>query len=195
MPNIRVGIRVKENSCTPLLCSSAAIVAIVFAVLFCIPAAAQTSKNADVGWPMYNGGYTGDRFSSLKEITKENVGSLVEVARQELPETTSFQTGPVVMGNAMYVTTATATYAIHAVTGKLLWTQKYPAKSLGLGTPVRGVAYSDGRLYRGTPDAHLCGVVTYMVDGKQYVGVAAGMEGAIMQIKSGPAAVVISDGA
>ena len=35
------------------------------------------------------------------------------------------------------------------------------------------------------------GVVTYMIDGKQYVGVAAGMEGAIMQIKSGPAAVAI----
>ena len=30
-----------------------------------------------------------------------------------------------------------------------------------------------------------------MIDGKQYVGVAAGMEGVIMQIKSGPAAVVI----
>ena len=154
MSNIHARIRMKETSCDPLLGSLTAIVTIAFAVLFCIPAAAQTSKNADVGWPMYNGGYAGDRFSSLKQITKENVGNLVEVARQELPETTSFQTGPVVVGNMMYVTTATATYAINAVTGKLLWTQKYAAKSLGLGTPVRGVAYSDGRLYRGTPDAH-----------------------------------------
>jgi hypothetical protein len=30
-----------------------------------------------------------------------------------------------------------------------------------------------------------------MIDGKQYVGIAAGMEGAILQIKRGPAAVVI----
>ena len=155
MSNIHARIRVKENSCDQLLGSLAAIVTIAFAVLFCIPATAQTSKNGDVGWPMYNGGYAADRFSSLKQITKENVSNLVEVARQELPETTSFQTGPVVVGSTMYVTTATATYAIHAVTGKLLWTQKYPAKSLGLGTPVRGVAYSEGKLYRGTPDAHV----------------------------------------
>ncbi len=155
MSNIRARIRANEKLCNPLLRSSAAIVTIVCAVLFCIRVAAQTSKNADVGWPTYNGGYAGDRFSSLKQITKENVGSLVEVGHQELPETTSFQTGPVVVGNTMYVTTATATYALNAVTGKLLWTQKYAPKSLGLGTPVRGVAYSEGKLYRGTPDAHV----------------------------------------
>jgi alcohol dehydrogenase (cytochrome c) len=55
----------------------------------------------------------------------------------------------------MYVTTATGTFVVDATTGILRWSQKYPAKSLGLGTPVRGVAYSDGRLYRGTPDGHV----------------------------------------
>jgi alcohol dehydrogenase (cytochrome c) len=55
----------------------------------------------------------------------------------------------------MYVTTATGTYAVDGATGSLRWSQKYAAKSLGLGTPVRGVAYSEGRVYRGTPDAHV----------------------------------------
>src|SRR5271168_35006 len=172
MSKIRARIRVKENSCNQLLRSLTAIVMIVCAVLFCIPAAAQTSKNVDVGWPMYNGDFAGGRFSSLKQITKENVGNLGEVARRELPETTSFQTGPVVVGNTMYVTMATATYAINAVTGKLLWTQMYAPKSLGLGTPVRGVAYSDGRLYRGTPDAHVLALDA--TTGKVIWDVAAG---------------------
>lgn len=123
--------------------------------LFVLPTVAQRSKASHSGWPMYNGSYSGDRFSSLRQINTGNVANLVEVARYQLPETTSFQTGPVVVGDSMYFTTATTTYAINAVTGKLLWMQKYRATSLGLGTPVRGVAYSEGKLYRGTPDAHV----------------------------------------
>lgn len=35
------------------------------------------------------------------------------------------------------------------------------------------------------------GIVTYLIDGKQYVAVAAGMKGEILQTESGPANVVI----
>lgn len=118
-----------------------------------VQAAEPSTESMD--WRMYNGNYSADRFSPLKQITRDNVNSLSEVGRYQLPETTSFQSGPVVVGDAMFVTTATSTYAVNAVTGKLRWSHKYPARSLGLGTPVRGVAYSEGRLYRGTPDAHL----------------------------------------
>lgn len=124
------------------------------AALF-IPVASHAAGENGEGWPMYNGSYSAQRFSPLKQVTTKNVGSLVQVGQYMLPETTSFQAGPVVIGSVMYVTTATATYAIDARTGDLRWTQKYAPKSLGLGTPVRGVAYADGRLYRGTPDAHV----------------------------------------
>jgi alcohol dehydrogenase (cytochrome c) len=116
-------------------------------------AAAQRSENTD--WLMYNGSYTGDRFSTLKQITRENVSSLREVGRYALPETTSFQAGPVIAGKMLFVTTATSTYAVDATTAEPLWAHHYEPKSLGLGTGIRGAAYSDGRLYRGTPDAHL----------------------------------------
>ena len=112
-------------------------------------------KNVDAGWYMYNGTYSGERYSPAKQITRDNVGSLKEVARFTLPETTSFQSGPVIVGNTLFVTTATSTYAINASTAKSLWTHKYEPKSMGLGTGIRGAAYSAGRLYRGTPDAHL----------------------------------------
>ena len=115
--------------------------------------AVENDNSADL--PMYNGHYSGDRFSPLQQITRDNVTSLAEVGRYELPETTSFQSGPIVIANAMFVTTATSTYAVDATTGKLLWSHRYTPKSLGLGTPVRGVAFHEGRLYRGTPDAHL----------------------------------------
>lgn len=107
------------------------------------------AADAAAAWPMYNGNYSADRFSPLKQITRENVASLKEVARYQLPKITSFQTGPVVVDRSISVTTATSTYAIDGVSGKLLWSHRYTPKSMGLGTPVRGVAYDNGRLYRG----------------------------------------------
>jgi alcohol dehydrogenase (cytochrome c) len=143
------------RSLVRLMRSLAALLVMTF--LVCIVShysqAAENATSAD--WPMYNGRYSGDRFSPLQQITRDNVTSLAEVGRYELPETTSFQSGPIVIGDAMFVTTATSTYAINATTGKLLWSHRYSPKSLGLGTPVRGVAFHEGRLYRGTPDARL----------------------------------------
>jgi len=110
---------------------------------------------ANTDWPMFNGGYSANRYSPLKQINTRNVKSLRRVGNCQLPETTSFQAGPVMVGRTLYVTTATATYAIDARSAKLRWTRKFVPKSLGLGTPVRGVAYAGGRLFRGTPDARV----------------------------------------
>ena len=130
------------------------IVTALFPTLLCGLTAAQTSKT-NVDWPMYNGGYAADRFSPLQQITPANVKSLVQVGHYQLPETTSFQAGPLVIGDTMFVTTATSTYALDPRTGTMRWVQKYTPKTMGLNTPVRGAAYDQGRLYRGTPDAHV----------------------------------------
>lgn len=106
-------------------------------------------------WPAYNGGYNATRFSPVTQINTGNVTSLTEVARFKLPETMAFESGPVLIDGALYVTTATNTYAIDARTAQQRWSHHYDAKSMGLGTPVRGVGYADGRLFRGTPDGHL----------------------------------------
>jgi len=106
-------------------------------------------------WPSYNGGYNATRFSSLSQISTGNVASLAEVARFKLPETMAFQSGPVLIDGTMYVTTANNTYALDPRTGEQRWIQHYEPKSVGIGTPVRGVGYADGRLFRGTPDGHL----------------------------------------
>lgn len=115
----------------------------------------EAVKAASAEWRTFNGDYSADRYSPLKQINTGNVKSLQQVGNCQLPETTSFQAGPVMIGNTIYVTTATATYAVDARNGKLLWQSKFTPKSMGLGTPVRGVAYENGKLYRGTPDARV----------------------------------------
>jgi len=45
----------------------------------------------------------------------------------------------VLIDGTMYVTTATNTYAIDARTAQQRWSHHFNAKSMGLGTPVRGV--------------------------------------------------------
>jgi len=106
-------------------------------------------------WPSYNGGFDATRYSPVTKINPGNVASLTEVARFILPETTAFQSGPVVIDGTIFVTTATNTYALDARTAAQRWTQHFEPKSLGIGTPVRGVAYDNSRLFRGTPDGHL----------------------------------------
>jgi hypothetical protein len=70
--------------------------AMIWAIVFCFPLPGQTPSNTNIGWQMYNGNYSGDRFSPLKQITRENVARILRVAAYEIPEKTSnFQSGPV----------------------------------------------------------------------------------------------------
>jgi len=110
---------------------------------------------ADTEWLGYNGGYDATRFSPLNQINTKNVAQLKEVARFKIPETLSFQCGPVVVGDTMFITTVTSTYAIDARTGKQRWVRTIKPTTHMIGTPVRGVAYADERLFRGTMDGHV----------------------------------------
>ena len=113
------------------------------------------SQKADTEWAAYNGGYDATRFSSLTQINKDNVASLQEVARFKIPEIMSFQSGPVVIGDTMYVTTLVNTYAIDARNGRQRWVRHHELKDPGPGRLGRGVAYADGRVFRGLADGHL----------------------------------------
>jgi glucose dehydrogenase len=106
-------------------------------------------------WLPYNGRYEATRYSSLIQINTSNVSSRAEVARLKLPRTTAFQSGPVLVDVTMYVPTPNTTYALDARTAEQRSIQKFERMSAGIGTPVRGAGYADGRLFRGTPDGHL----------------------------------------
>jgi alcohol dehydrogenase (cytochrome c) len=113
----------------------------------------DTAQGSD--WQLYNGNLDATRFSPLRQINHRNVGSLREIPDVELPETTAFVSGLLVIDHVLFVTTPGSTYAIDATTAKFLWSYDSHPKSLGLGTGNRSAAYANGRIYRGTPDDHL----------------------------------------
>jgi alcohol dehydrogenase (cytochrome c) len=131
----------------------------------CIALAALTTCAAGVNaappapqpadWPAYNRTLAGDRYSPLAQISTANVGQLTLRCAFTLPELVSFQTGPLVVDGTMYFTSFEGSYAIDAATCKEKWSRH--DKSAGPpGLAVnRGFAYLDGRLYRGTADAHV----------------------------------------
>jgi len=117
--------------------------------------AAEPPPTPSADWPAYNRTLAGDRYSPLAEITTANVGQLALRCAYTLPEVVSFQTGPLVVDGTMYFTTFEGSYAIDAST----CTEKWSRHQRSAGPPGlavnRGFAYLDGRLYRGTADAHV----------------------------------------
>lgn len=121
------------------------------------PAAAAGPREAVApgDWPSYNRTLAGDRFSPLDEIDRGNVARLTSVCTYTLPELATFQTGPLVIDGAMYFTTEAASYAIDAATCAEKWrVERRSTRPSPLGAH-RGFAYLDGRLFRGTSDAHV----------------------------------------
>jgi PQQ-dependent dehydrogenase (methanol/ethanol family) len=109
-------------------------------------------------WLNTTGGIKANRYSTLTQINKANVGTL-KVAWQTklgLPAKvvagTSEEAGAVAYKGTLYIPDGTsAVYAMDGATGSVLW--KYDPK---LKTPAlanRGVAIGDGRVYLGRGDA------------------------------------------
>jgi alcohol dehydrogenase (cytochrome c) len=111
--------------------------------LLAAPAAAQ-----DVDWQSYNGTLEGTRFSSLTQINATNASTLRRVCAFDSGEQMSMQSGPVVVGGVLYVTTDTSTYAIDAATCREIWHTARSYEPAGFLKNNHGVAYMDGRLYR-----------------------------------------------
>jgi len=104
---------------------------------------------------MYNRGYDGQRFSPLDQITAVNVAGLEPVCEVKLGEDGTFQSGPIVIGDTLVVTTAHTTTAVNAANCTLIWRNVDRPAARDVFAVNRGAAYSGGRFYRGTPDGRL----------------------------------------
>src|SRR5262245_36691853 len=122
-------------------------------------------------WPTYGGPLAGNRYSPLAQITTTNIGTLRQVCAFDAPEVVNFQSGIVAVGGVLYFTLFNNTYAVDGVTCQQKWkhTRAEPNTFLMVN---RGVAYSDGRIFRGTGDAHV--VAIDAADGRQLWDVAIG---------------------
>ncbi|HEX9892274.1 MAG TPA: PQQ-binding-like beta-propeller repeat protein, partial [Gemmatimonadales bacterium] len=113
-------------------------------------------------WPVYGGDYGQGRFSPLDQIHSGNVQGLRPAWIWQLGEAESFQTTPLVIGRAMYVTTPMVeqiqrVVKLDAATGQVLW--DHPIR---IGTALfccgpnnRGAAAWGDKIYLATLDARL----------------------------------------
>jgi alcohol dehydrogenase (cytochrome c) len=106
-------------------------------------------------WPTYNNGYDGRRFSPAAQITAANVNALKRVCEAHLGDAGSFHSGPLVIDNTLYVTTAHSTVALDPRNCAIQWRHVYKPAQEEVYAVNRGVAYLDGRLFRGTGDGRV----------------------------------------
>src|SRR6202171_3505377 len=115
--------------------------------------AAPLAVNAG-DWPEYNRTLAGDRFSPLAEINAANVAQLRTICSYTLPEVTALQTGPIVVNGTMYFTTDTISFAIDASNCGEKWRSLRHSETPSALGGNRGLAFMNGRLFRGTSDVH-----------------------------------------
>ncbi|HXJ01904.1 MAG TPA: PQQ-binding-like beta-propeller repeat protein [Micropepsaceae bacterium] len=120
-------------------------------LLFSQGFAADSSDVTD--WPSFNRTLSSERYVPLDQINKTNVAGLKQLCVYDLGLDTSFQTGPIVIGRTLYGSTEMDTFAIDAGTCQQKWRVHEDIKG---ALPVnRGVAYLDGRIFRGFQDGRV----------------------------------------
>jgi PQQ-dependent dehydrogenase (methanol/ethanol family) len=121
----------------------------------------QIMKPKRGDWPGYNGGFDGNRFSRLDQITTANVKNL-QPQFAFAPGGSGLEGTPVVIDGVMYVTGGTRVCALNARTGAPIWcaprnnaiasTPKSAPAPVG---PNRGVAVLGARVFYISDDAYL----------------------------------------
>jgi len=117
------------------------------------------ARPVGTNWTSYNGDYTGQRYSSLKEINVANVSQLQTAWVFHPGNSQRLEVTPVVVRGVMYVTSANDVFALDARTGRALWHYQRPLSSGLLDDAAahksRGVAVWQNSVYAETDDAHL----------------------------------------
>jgi len=113
-------------------------------------------------WLTYSGGLTGQRHSSLAQITPANVSNLELQWVLQVRSLEKFEATPLVVDGVMYTVQApNDVIALDAATGRVYWTYPYipsPLSRLCCGRVNRGLAILDNTLYMATIDGHLIAI-------------------------------------
>jgi quinoprotein glucose dehydrogenase len=109
--------------------------------------AGATSGSQQQDWPVYGGALENDHYSSLSQISRNNVKQLAVVWSFDTEEEGGLQTSPLEVAGVLYgITPTQKIFAVNAATGKLLW--KFDSGIKGT-QPDRGLAYwTDGKSAR-----------------------------------------------
>ncbi len=131
-------------------------------VLFaaCGSVTAESVAPINTQWTSYNGNVNGQRFADLNQINATNVAQLGEVCRVKVDDAGAFHSGILQLDGTLYFTTASDTLAVDATTCAVRWRHHYVMEETG-GSALqvnRGVAYANGKLFRGTTDGRLLAI-------------------------------------
>jgi alcohol dehydrogenase (cytochrome c) len=105
-------------------------------------------------WPSYNNTLTSGRYSPLHEIDTANVRSLKVLCSYDTGEEGGFQTGLIEVSGTLFGTTEKDTFALDPSTCRIRWRAHEDSPNSFLKVN-RGVAWFDGRLFRGTQDGRV----------------------------------------
>jgi len=123
-------------------------------------------EKADAGeWTLHGNDSNEQRYSTLKQINVNTVANLGLAWTADMPERSSWQGTPIMVGGVLYVTTPWSyLYAYDAVTGRQLWkysprvVREIGASQLCCGNQNRGATYWNGKIIWATLDGRLVAV-------------------------------------
>src|SRR5438552_1792360 len=139
-----------------------------FVGVLALPAtvAVQSDSNgrgpAGKEWPTVGGDWGNSRYSTLTQLTSENVAKLGGVwVSEKFDPAASSRAMPVIKDGMMFITAPPSIYALNAKTGAAVWRFQGGGRGRGavrsdLGAPAReGVALGEGLVFVGLSDARL----------------------------------------
>ena len=110
-------------------------------------------------WPTYHGDVSGNRYSKLTQIDKNNVGRLAPRWIFPMPGANTIENTPLVVDGVMYVSQANECWALDAGTGRVIWRYRRDRTRGVSGNAAggfnRGVAIAGDRLFTLTDNAHM----------------------------------------
>jgi alcohol dehydrogenase (cytochrome c) len=118
------------------------------------PAGEASAAGVAEEWPSYNRTLSSDRFSPLRQINTSNVEKLRILCTYKVHEFTSFESGLIMVNNALIGTTEHDTFSVNPTTCAENW-RTHESYRGGMLPAIRGAAYLDGLLFRGTTDGRV----------------------------------------
>ena len=119
------------------------------------PASAPPAAPAASGdWPSYNKTLSSERFSGLSQIDTGNASKLKVICTYDVKKFSAFETGLIMVNNALIGTTSNDIFSIDPATCAENW-RTHEDYATTLLPANRGAAYADGLLFRGTQDGRV----------------------------------------
>ncbi|MGR8921818.1 MAG: outer membrane protein assembly factor BamB family protein [Gammaproteobacteria bacterium] len=120
-------------------------------------AAAEMPVPDNTNWLSYNYDVNGRRYVPLAAINTDNAAAMGELCQLEVDDLGSFHTSILHVDGLLYLTTASDTLAVDSANCELEWRHTHSEEAFNASVirVNRGVAYANGRVFRGTVDSQL----------------------------------------